>query len=96
MIKNVDMKLFRKRFEKLDVLSRPFYLKYNMAKQLYALAERMNENKNLEILEKSTPRCVEYEDDFFRIRREIKENEYQYQMGLEILEDLNNTYIVTK
>ena len=96
MIKNVDMKLFRKRFEKLDVLSRPFYLKDNIAKQLYALAERMNENKNLEILEKSTPRCVEYEDDFFRIRREIKENEYQYQMGLEILEDLNNTYIVTK
>ena len=96
MIKNVDMKLFRKRFEKLDVLSRHFYLKDNMAKQLYALAERMNENKNLEILEKSTPRCVEYEDDFFRIRREIKENEYQYQMGLEILEDLNNTYIVTK
>ena len=92
MIKNVDMKLFRKRFEKLDVLSRPFYLKDNMAKQLYALAERMNENKNLEILEKSTPRCV----DFFRIRREIEENEYQFQIGLGILEDLNNTYIVSK
>lgn len=96
MIKNVDMKLFRKRFEKLDVLSRRFYLKDNMAKQLYALAERMNENKNLKILEKSTPRCVEYEDDVFRIRREIEENEYQFQIGLGILEDLNNTYIVSK
>ena len=96
MIKNVDMKLFRKRFEKLDVLSRPFYLKDNMAKQLYALAERMNEIKNLEILEKSTPRCDEYEDDIFRIRREIEENEYQFQIGLGILEDLNNTYIVSK
>ena len=96
MIKNVDMKLFRKRFEKLDVLSRPFYLKDNIAKQAYTLTECMNENKNLEILEKSIPRCIEYEYSIFRIRREIKENEYQYQMGLEILKDLNEIYFVTK
>jgi len=95
-MKNVNMKLFRKRYEKLDVLSRPFYLKDNIAKQACALAEYLHENKNLEILEKSIPRCAEYEDEFFRIRREIEENEYQYQVGNGILKDLNDIYVATK
>jgi len=93
MIKNIDFALFQKRYDKLDVLARPYYLKANIAAQARIIAQQLDEDNKLRAYESSMPRCAEYEDDIFRLQKQIKENIQNFNDGLRISQLLTEIYM---
>lgn len=96
MNKNINFDLFKKRYKKLDVLARPYYLKANILEQSRILAQQLDDDKMLCASERAMPRCMEYEYDIFGLQKQIKENMQNFNDGLRIMQSLTDIYTSTQ